>query len=152
MTWPTLWWMLNLVVLVWSLSIRLMNLLTSGQWSVLLLNNTFTQGLFTIFSDQAIADFEHGLDVILTDPIQTQELDASLMSLIPCHLQSLQGSYTWVVPFLIILNCSLLLTSSLICSSHFGYSSACFSHQNCTCWYNHLSTGLCQRDSSFKSA
>ena len=36
-----LWWMLNLVILVWRLGIRFINVLTPGQQSALLLNHTF---------------------------------------------------------------------------------------------------------------
>ena len=35
-----LWWELNLVILVWWFGVRLMNLLTSGQWSISLLDHT----------------------------------------------------------------------------------------------------------------
>ena len=44
------------------------------------------------FLDQAVADFEQGLDSILTDSLKTPELDTSWMSLMPLHLQSLLGS------------------------------------------------------------
>ena len=41
------------------------------------------------FLDQAVADFEQGLDSILTDSLETPELDTSLQELMPLHLQSL---------------------------------------------------------------
>ena len=46
MTWWNwnLCWAFNLVILVWWLGARLMNLLTPGQWSVLFLNHTFALG------------------------------------------------------------------------------------------------------------
>ena len=40
------------------------------------------------FLDQVVADFEQGLDSILIDFIETPQLDTSLMSLMPLHLQS----------------------------------------------------------------
>ena len=42
-------------------------------------------------------------------PSKHQNWVHPLMRLIPCFLQSLQGSYAWLVPLLIILNCSLFL-------------------------------------------
>ena len=47
-TWsaPNLWWALNLMIQVWWLGIRLMNLLTPGWQSILLLNYTFTLGSY----------------------------------------------------------------------------------------------------------
>ena len=54
-----------------------------------------------LFLDQAVADFENGLDSILTDSLPW-------MSLMPLHLHSLLGFFAWLVLFLIILNCSLL--------------------------------------------
>ena len=58
------------------------------------------------FLDQAIANFEQGLDSFLTD---SQNTTLPRMSLMPLLLQSLLGFFTWFVLFLIILNCSLLL-------------------------------------------
>ena len=46
------------------------------------------------FLDQAVADFEQGLDSILTDSLKTLELDTSWMHLMPLHLQSLLGFST----------------------------------------------------------
>ena len=47
------------------------------------------------FLDQAVADFEQGLDSILTDSLKTPELDTSLEELMPLHLlQSLLGFST----------------------------------------------------------
>ena len=79
-----------MVILVWLLDIRLMNLLTPGDESVLLLNHTFILGSRTWcqhlptshlnqvpFLDQTVKGFRHGLDSILTDSIDTSELDAS---------------------------------------------------------------------------
>ena len=73
------------------------------------------------FLDQAMADFEQGLDSILTYFLETPELDASLVSLMSFHLQILQGFFTSLVLFLIILNHSLLLASDLInCGARLG--------------------------------
>ena len=52
-------------------------------------------------------------------PSKHQSWMHPLTSLMPWLLQSFQGSYTWLVPFLIILNCSMLLASNLI---NFGSS------------------------------
>ena len=95
--WATLnlWWALNLVIPVWWLGIRLISLLTPGLQSSLLPTPTFYPG-FTgkvsslthfplelgcedyAFLDQAVADFAQGLDSILTDSLETLELDTSL--------------------------------------------------------------------------
>ena len=40
-SWLNLWWALHLVILVWCLVIRLMNLFAPGQWYCFLLNHTF---------------------------------------------------------------------------------------------------------------
>ena len=73
------------------------------------------------FLDQAVADFKQGLDSILTDSLETLELDTSLESLMPLHLQSLLGFSTWLIPFLIILSCSLLLAFILVnCGARLG--------------------------------
>ena len=40
--------------------------------------------------DQAVKDFEHGLDSILTDPVDPPELDVSFDDVMPCLLQCLQ--------------------------------------------------------------
>ena len=74
------------------------------------------------FLDQAVADFKQGLDSILTDSLKTPELDTSWRSLMPLHPQSLLGFSTWLVPFLIILICSLLLAFVLInCGARLGF-------------------------------
>ena len=70
------------------------------------------------FLDQAVTDIEHGLDSILMDSINTQDLYTSMMSLMPLLLQSLQGSYVQLVPFLIPLNRSLLPAHNL---TNYGY-------------------------------
>ena len=73
------------------------------------------------FLDQAVADFEQGLDSILTDSLKTLELDTSVDELMSLHLQSLLGFCAWLVPFLIILSDSLLLTFKLInCVARLG--------------------------------
>ena len=61
------------------------------------------------FLDQAIADFEQGLD-----SIETLELDTSLDE--PDGITSLisSGFLHSLVLFLILLNCSLLLASGLV--------------------------------------
>ena len=45
------------------------------------------------FLDQAMADFEQGLDSILTNSLETPELDTPWMRLMPFHLQSLLGFF-----------------------------------------------------------
>ena len=60
--------------------------------------------------NQAVADFEQGLDSILTDSLRHQNWMLPWMSLMPLHLQSLLGFFTQLVLFLIILNHSLLLS------------------------------------------
>ena len=84
-----------MVIVVWLLGIRLMSLLTPGLQSSLLLVFTFIQGsqvrchhliifhwnhrvwgLFIL--DQEVAESKQGLDCILTDSIETPELDTSL--------------------------------------------------------------------------
>ena len=71
-------------------------------------------GLFLCGS--AVADFEQGLNSILTDSLEMPEFNWTLpqMSLMPLHLQSLLGFFTQSVLFLIILNCSLFLAKDLI--------------------------------------
>ena len=117
---PNLWWVLNLTILVWWLDIRLIKLRVQGWWSFFLLNHTFTLGSWAMstltlfpfepscedysFLDQAVADFEHGLESIFNDSVKTPKIDR-LTSLMPWCLQCLQHLYTWLVPFLIILNC-----------------------------------------------
>ena len=67
------------------------------------------------FLDQAVADFKQGLDSILTDSLETLELDTSLEELMLLHLlQSLLGFSTQLVPFLIILSHSFLLAFVLV--------------------------------------
>ena len=95
MIWLTLnlWWMLKLVILVCWLCTRLMYLLASGQWSASLLIRDypgFTGKVSTLihfplepgcedysFLDKEVKDFEQDLDSLLTDSIDTPELDAS---------------------------------------------------------------------------
>ena len=62
------------------------------------------------FLDQAVADFEQGLDSILTDSPETPELDTSLDESDAVPFQSLMGFFAQLVLFLITLNHSLLLT------------------------------------------
>ena len=60
------------------------------------------------FLDQAVADFEQGLDSIPTDSLETLELDTSLDE--PDDITSSVSSgfsLTWLVPFLIILRHSV---------------------------------------------
>ena len=74
------------------------------------------------FLDQAVADFKEGLYSILTDSLETLELDTSLEEpdAIFC-LQSVLGFSTQLVPFLIIVSCSLLLAFELInCGARLG--------------------------------
>ena len=63
--------------------------------------------------DQAVADFEKGLDSILTDSIKTTELNTSFDE--PDIItSSIISGFLCLVLFLILLNCSLHLTSHLI--------------------------------------
>ena len=65
------------------------------------------------FLIQAVADFEQGLDSILIDFIEMLELDASFEE--PDILTSSDSSrFLHSVPFLILLNCRLLLASYLL--------------------------------------
>ena len=60
------------------------------------------------FLDQAVADFEQGLDFILNDFVETLEIDASFEE--PDGvLSSFSLGFLCLVPFLILLNNSLLL-------------------------------------------
>ena len=72
------------------------------------------------FLDQAVADFEQGLDSILTDSLETPELDTSLEE--PDAItSSVSSGFLHSVPFLIILSCSLLLAFILInCDARLG--------------------------------
>ena len=73
------------------------------------------------FLDQAVADFEQGLDSILTDSLRHWNWTLPWMSLMPLHLQSLLGFSAQLVPFLIILSCSLLLAFNLLnCGARLG--------------------------------
>ena len=73
------------------------------------------------FLDQAVTDFEQGLHSILTDSLETPELDTSLEEPMPLPLQSLLGFSTWLVPFLILLSHSLLLAFVLVnCGARLG--------------------------------
>ena len=56
-----------------------------------------------------MADFEQDLDSICTNSLETPELDASLDEPDAIPFLSLLGFFTWLVLFLIILNCILLL-------------------------------------------
>ena len=65
------------------------------------------------FLDQAVADFEQGLDSILTDSLETPELDTSLDE--PDAItSSVSSGFLHSVAFLIILSHSLLLAFKLI--------------------------------------
>ena len=85
------------------------------------------------FLDQAVADFKQGLDSILTDSLKILELTLPWRSLMPLHLQSLIGFSAQLVPFLIILSCSLLLTFVLInCGARLGlFLHLCLSLPRC---------------------
>ena len=76
------------------------------------------------FLDQVVADFEKGLDSILTDSIEMPELDTSLDD--PDALKSSDSSgFLHSILFLILLNCNLLLALGLInCGARLG----CFLH------------------------
>ena len=65
------------------------------------------------FLDQAVADFEQGLDSIFTDSIKPSQLDMSLDEL-DAITSSVSSGFLCSVLFLILLNCSLLLASGLI--------------------------------------
>ena len=65
------------------------------------------------FLDQAVADFEQGLDSILTDSLETLELDTTLDE--PDIItSSVSSRFLHSVPFLIILSHSFLLSFGLI--------------------------------------
>ena len=66
------------------------------------------------FLDQAVADFEQGLDSILTDSLETLELDTSLEEPDAITSSVSSGFLNWLVPFLIILSHSLLLAFILV--------------------------------------
>ena len=72
------------------------------------------------FLDQAVADFEHGLDSILTDSIEIPELDMSLDD--PDAItSSVSSGFLHSVLFLIILDCNLILALGLInCGPRLG--------------------------------
>ena len=74
------------------------------------------------FLDQAVADFKQDLDSILTDSLGHQNWTLPWMSLMLLHLlQSLLGFSTQLVPFLIILSHSLLLSFELVnCGARLG--------------------------------
>ena len=103
-------WALNLVVPVWHLGIGLMNLLAPCWKSTSGLGPTFIlvlqarcQHYFPLesgcedcsFLDQAVEDFEHNLDSILTDICQNTRTWHILCWLMLCLLQSLHGIYAW---------------------------------------------------------
>ena len=73
------------------------------------------------FQDQAVADSEQGLDSILTDSIETPELDTFLDE--PDSItSSVSSRFLCSVLFLIPLNCSLLLALGLVnCSARLDY-------------------------------
>ena len=72
------------------------------------------------FLDQAVADFEQGLDSILTDSLETPELDTSLDD--PDIItSSVSSGFLHSVPFLIILSHRLLLAFELVnCGARLG--------------------------------
>ena len=65
------------------------------------------------FLDQAVADFEQGLDSFLTDSLETPELDTSLEES-DAITSSFSSGFLTSGPFLIILSCSLLLAFILV--------------------------------------
>ena len=52
--------------------------------------------------DEAVEDFEHDLDSILTDSVDTPEQEASLDEVDAISFQSLWAFSTWLVLFLIL--------------------------------------------------
>ena len=73
------------------------------------------------FQDQVVADFEQGLDSILTNSLKTRELDTSLDEPDTITSPVSLGISAQLVLLLIILNCSLHLASGLInCSARLG--------------------------------
>ena len=87
-----LWWTFYLVILVWWLGVRFMSVLTPGlQNSLLLVHNIYPAFMVKVpslthlplepgcedysFLDQAVAAFEQGMDSILTNSIETAEID-----------------------------------------------------------------------------
>ena len=79
------------------------------------------------FLDQAVTDFEQGLDSILTDFINIPELDTSFEEPNIIISSVSLGSYTQLVPFLILLNHSLLVASNV---ANYGAS---LEHYFCLC-------------------
>ena len=65
------------------------------------------------FLDQAVADFEQGLDSILTNSLETPELGTSLDEP-DAVTSSVSPGFLHSVSSLIILNCCLLLTKDLV--------------------------------------
>ena len=66
------------------------------------------------FLDQAVEGFEQGLDFILTDSVNTSELEASFDEAYARLSRVSSGFSTPFVLFLILPNCSLFLASQLM--------------------------------------
>ena len=79
-----------------------------------ILTSHLDQGVRISFLGPAIADFEESFTSSSLIPSQHLNRLHPLMSLTSYLLQSLQGFNTWLIPFLIILNCRLLIASIVI--------------------------------------
>ena len=79
------------------------------------------------FLDQAVADFEQGLDSSITNSLKKPELDTSLDEP-DAIMSSVSSGFLHSVLFVIILNCRLLLALGLInCDARLGFSCPCVS-------------------------
>ena len=127
MTWSTLnvWWALNLVILVcvvvgykvdefthtWLAECLVIwsHIYTGFTDKVSMLTNFLLEPVCEQYSflDQAVNDFEHGLDSIPAGSVNNWM--HPLMSLMPCLLQFLWGFYAQSKLSMIILDCSFLL-------------------------------------------
>ena len=124
-----LWLALNLVILVWWLGIRLMILPAPDLCSGLLLIPTFILGsqvryLHTFIWNQGVRIIPFKTKLLLTlnrawippslIPLRHGNWTHLWMNLMPLHHKSPLHFSTWLILFLVLLNCSLLLASGLV--------------------------------------
>ena len=100
-----------------------MNICTPGQQKILLLLHSFTLDSqigcqpepgceeYSLLG-QAVADLEHSLESILTDSIKVPKVDASFNES-DIMTSSASSEFLCLIPFQIILSCSLLLASDM---------------------------------------
>ena len=139
-----LWWALNLLILVWCLGIRLMNLHTHIMDHPLLPDHTFTLVSWVQYQQELIFHFNQSVRIT---PFWTNESETlsmvyilsartlltcknwmhPLVRLMPCLLQSFHGICARSVPILITLHYSFLLASNLI------HHDARLGHYFCLC-------------------